>query len=106
MTTITTVALDAAQGATWITRLRVMRVPCRINVDANGQSFGDRVQDLRERRGLTQTQLATNCGLSVTPIRGVEWERGWCVQADTVARIARALGVEMGALWWGQEATG
>ncbi len=102
MTTIRAVALESVDEVEQPTRTRVNRLPCRINVDTAGQSFGDRVQDLRERRGYTQVQLASVCGLSVQPIRSIEWERGWGVQAETVARIARALGVTIEALWWGQ----
>jgi DNA-binding XRE family transcriptional regulator len=104
MTAISTVARERADVVERPARTRVTRVACRINVDADGKSFGDRVQEAREQRGLTQTQLATLCGLSVQPIRNVEWERGWGVQAETVARIARALGCPMEQLWWGRAA--
>lgn len=103
--TIRSIPIEDAYVVTPVTRARVYHVRQRINVDSRGQSFGDRVQDLRERRGLTQLQLAEAAGLSVRPIRWIEWERGKSVQMDTVARIARVLATPIEQLWYGQEAT-
>jgi DNA-binding XRE family transcriptional regulator len=98
-----TVAIEDAEVVTQPKRLQSVHYRHRINVDARGRSFGDRVQDARERAGLTQTQLADAAGLSVQPIRWAEWERGKSVQADTLARIARALNTSIEALWYGEE---
>lgn len=104
MTAVRTVALDSVEAEAPVTRTRITRVRCRIHVDANGLSFGDRVLLYRTDAGLTQAQLGSICGLTVHPIRSAEWELGWGVQAETVARIAKALDVDMGALWYGQAA--
>ena len=101
---IHSIRIEDAAPISRLTRVQAVHRRHRINVDARGQSFGDRVQDARERAGLTQTQLADRAGLSVQPIRWAEWERGKSVQADTLARIARALDCDMSVLWYGEPA--
>jgi transcriptional regulator with XRE-family HTH domain len=55
-------------------------------------AFGLKVADLRRRKGLSQTQLATKCGLHRTYIGGVErGERN--ISLLNIHRLAAALGV-------------
>ncbi|GAB3444229.1 helix-turn-helix domain-containing protein [Streptomonospora sediminis] len=55
-------------------------------------SIGDRVAELRNRRGLTQEQLADRAGLSVNLIRKIEQNRGGA-RMESYHAIARAMGV-------------
>jgi transcriptional regulator with XRE-family HTH domain len=62
--------------------------------------LGDRIRDLREARGLSQSELAALAGLHRTYIGGVErGERN--VSALNLIAIARGLGVEVGNLFHG-----
>ena len=54
------------------------------------EPFGTRLRSLRERAGLTQTQLARKVGVSQGNV--ATWERNAAVPpADMVARLAAAL---------------
>jgi transcriptional regulator with XRE-family HTH domain len=60
----------------------------------NGDWFGDRLKELREAAGLTQTQLAERAGLTKATVsrleQGLRKEPSW----QTVLALSRALGVE------------
>mgnify|MGYP000689216026 CR=1 FL=1 len=59
--------------------------------------FGDRVRELRTKRGLSQEELGFAAGLHRTAISFVErGERASTL--ETVEKLARALGVEPAAL--------
>jgi len=60
-------------------------------------SIGDRVRELRRRRGLTQEDLAQQAGLSVQVVQKLE--QGRCsVRFETLHAIARVLGAQTVAL--------
>jgi DNA-binding XRE family transcriptional regulator len=62
------------------------------------QAFGDRVRELRERRGWTQEKLADQCGLHRTYIWGIEQGRR-NPSLVNIVKIAQALGVKIGELF-------
>jgi len=54
--------------------------------------FGERLKDLRNKAGLTQTALAEKSGVSQSQISNYEagrWHSTW----ETVCKLAKALGV-------------
>jgi transcriptional regulator with XRE-family HTH domain len=55
--------------------------------------IGRRVRAYRTRRGLTQFELAQRSGVSLTQIAALEQQVPSNVRADTVCRLAEALGV-------------
>ena len=56
------------------------------------------MRELRERRGMSQEQLAQRCGLHRTYVGGIErGERN--PSLINIGRIAAALGVEVGELF-------
>lgn len=57
-----------------------------------GINIGNRISELRRRRGLTQEALADKAGLSIAVIKKVEQGRGGC-RIETYHAIARALNV-------------
>src|SRR5262245_46095560 len=59
--------------------------------------FGEILQGLRERAGLSQSQLATRSGTPLDSLRN--WEQNRTLpKIDAVTRLARALGVSLDAL--------
>jgi transcriptional regulator with XRE-family HTH domain len=67
-------------------------------------SIGHRVQAIRKRRGLTQQELATAAGLSVSLIRKLEQDLITDVRMETARKIAAALRVHTTALMTGPDA--
>ena len=53
--------------------------------------IGDRIRELRRRRGLTQEELAENAGLSTQVVAKIE--QGGSARMETLHSLARALGV-------------
>ncbi|NLU66703.1 helix-turn-helix transcriptional regulator [Streptomyces sp. HNM0574] len=68
------------------------------------ETIGDRIGRLRERRGLTQEQLAERAGLCVDTVRKLEQGRRLTARLATLNRFAHALDVET-SLLIGQPAT-
>jgi transcriptional regulator with XRE-family HTH domain len=58
--------------------------------------FGARLKELRRRAGITQQALAQSAGLSVSTVARLE--QGGRPAPETVALLARALGVPVGSL--------
>ena len=58
-------------------------------------SFGSRVRELREKRGLTQAELAGLAGVRQSHISLIENDRRPNVTALVAADLARALGVSL-----------
>ncbi|MFH8366984.1 helix-turn-helix domain-containing protein [Streptomyces sp. NPDC018031] len=56
-------------------------------------SFGDRLREIRKRRGLTQRALADAAGVSVSTIRVLEQGEHSAPRMETARRLAVALGV-------------
>ncbi|MGW7518793.1 helix-turn-helix domain-containing protein [Streptomyces sp. NPDC054796] len=61
-------------------------------------SIGDRIGRLRDRRGLTQEQLAEAAGVSVDTVRKLEQNRRLTARMSTLNQLARALDVDVSAL--------
>jgi len=59
---------------------------------------GRKMAELREKRGLTQYQLAVQAGLTIQTISMLENGRTNSPGLDTVAKIAQALGTPLTAL--------
>lgn len=62
------------------------------------ETIGDRIGRLRERRGLTQEQLAERAGLCVDTVRKLEQGRRLTARLATLNRLAHALDVETSLL--------
>ncbi|MDB4873290.1 MAG: DNA-binding protein [Massilia sp.] len=56
-------------------------------------SFGERLASVRKRRGLTQRELASESGVSVSLIRQLEQGHLTATRADTARKLAVALRV-------------
>lgn len=93
------VGVDTPRGRTTVRRVR----PYRARVVVLPESFAGRVRRLRAERGLSQRALAT---LADMPRRTLsDCELGQLdVAARNVARLARAFGVTMDALYLGDGA--
>ncbi|GAB3661685.1 hypothetical protein GCM10027589_24160 [Actinocorallia lasiicapitis] len=63
--------------------------------------IGDRVRELRRRRGLTQEELADVAGLSVAVVKKIE--QGGSARMETYHQLARALNVT--TVWFGAAAS-
>ena len=57
-----------------------------------------RLGELLEERGMSQSELARRSGITFATINAMTRNRTTGVQLDTLDRLARALGVEPGAL--------
>ncbi len=68
--------------------------------DKNLEAFGERVAALRQKRGLTQDDLANKTGLSVDTIGAVEQGRRWA-RLTTLHKLAKGLGVSTDELFKG-----
>ncbi len=53
------------------------------------------LKQLRRQAGLTQGQLATRAGVSVSTVQGIEQGRGNCPNRSTLTLLAWALGVSV-----------
>ncbi|MEU7370043.1 helix-turn-helix domain-containing protein [Streptomyces hygroscopicus] len=62
------------------------------------ETIGDRIGRLRERRELTQEQLAEHANVSVDTVRKLEQNRRLTARLSTLNQLARALDVETSAL--------
>lgn len=60
--------------------------------------LGERLQNIRKRRGLTQRELAESAGVSVSLIRKIEQGERDDARVDTLRRLAVALGCPLTAL--------
>ena len=65
----------------------------------DGHGLGERVAQLRRRRGLTQEELAERAGVSVELVRKLEQGRRRSVRLGTVQCLARALDVQTAVLF-------
>lgn len=72
--------------------------------DANdlGQTPGDRIRTLRERRGLSQTELAVALGKGVTQARVSSWERNEAKPTKWIQRLCEFFGVSAEQIWDGR----
>jgi transcriptional regulator with XRE-family HTH domain len=68
--------------------------------DKNLATFGERVATLRQKRGLTQDQLADKTTLSVDTIGAIEQGRRWA-RLTTLHKLAKGLGVPTDELFKG-----
>ncbi len=64
----------------------------------DGGTLGERLASVRKRRGLTQRELATVSGMSVSLIRKIEQDDYGQVRLATARKLAQALGVRTSAL--------
>lgn len=65
-------------------------------------SIGDRIRELRDRRGFKQQELATKIGISRQVLSN--WERGYTpVDADGIAKLAKLLEVSTDYLLHGKD---
>lgn len=62
-----------------------------------GEVFGDRMRELRQKRGLTQVQLADRCGFPQARISELE-RGGRTPNLVTIMRLALALDCKVSAL--------
>lgn len=62
-----------------------------------GEVFGDRMRELRQKRGLTQVQLADRCGFPQARISELE-RGGRTPNLVTIIRLALALDCKVSAL--------
>ncbi len=60
--------------------------------------LGERIKALREKRGMTQTDLATRAGLSQAYVAMLEAGVKQNPSLDILNRLAKALGVKVGRL--------
>lgn len=61
------------------------------------ETIHERIRSLRERRGLTQTDLARACGVDKTSVS--KWEHGTSAPSrKRLDKVARALGVSLRSL--------
>jgi transcriptional regulator with XRE-family HTH domain len=63
-----------------------------------GETFGQRVRQLRTKQGIRQVDLAARAGLSWRHLIRIEQDNGGVTKPSTVAQIAGALGVETSEL--------
>jgi transcriptional regulator with XRE-family HTH domain len=66
----------------------------------NLEAFGEKVAMLRQKRGLTQDQLADKTGLSVDTIGAIEQGRRWA-RLTTLHKLAKGLDTTTEALFKG-----
>lgn len=57
-------------------------------------TFGQRVRQIREKKGIRQIDLAAKAGISWRHLIRIEQDAGGVTKSATIARIAGALGVE------------
>jgi transcriptional regulator with XRE-family HTH domain len=61
------------------------------------KAMGERLQQMREEIGMSQSQLARAAGVPLTSLRN--WEQGHRMPLfDSVVRVAKALGVSLDRL--------
>jgi transcriptional regulator with XRE-family HTH domain len=71
----------------------------------DAQSFGRYIRQLREDRGLTQSELATRAGLAVDSVRRIE--RGQLSPSlRSMAKLAGGMEISLHSLFGGYEAPG
>jgi transcriptional regulator with XRE-family HTH domain len=70
----------------------------------NESTIGDRIREVRKRRGLTQRELARSSGVSVSLIRKLEQDDYGDVRLETAHRLAVVLRVPTSALITGPDA--
>ena len=68
--------------------------------DKHLAAFGRKVAAMRQKRGMTQDQLADKTGLSIDTIGAVEQGRRWA-RLTTLHKLAKALGVTTDELFKG-----
>jgi transcriptional regulator with XRE-family HTH domain len=69
--------------------------------------FGQRLKELRERRGFSQRQLANATGISLSFLRNLEYGIRGNVRLDVAYRLAEALGITVDRLaQWHHESEG
>jgi transcriptional regulator with XRE-family HTH domain len=61
-------------------------------------TFGRHLRELRQRAGLSQTELAAASGLHHTAISQLERIRGRSMTLETLVRLAQGLGVQPGEI--------
>ena len=68
-------------------------------------AFGQRIKALREEKGLSQSELARQCGVAQATISRLESGALQDVQTSTARALARALGVSVDYLinTWGDQ---
>ena len=62
------------------------------------EAFGKQIRRLRDRRGLTQEELANRSGIHVSYLSGIERGRR-NPSLRSIRRLAKALGVQVGKLF-------
>lgn len=68
--------------------------------DKNLAAFGKKVAEMRQKRNLTQDQLAAKTGLSLDTIGAIEQGRRWA-RLTTLHKLAKGLGVTTDELFKG-----
>ena len=64
--------------------------------------MGRRIASVRERRDMTQQELATKAGLTQATVARIEKNRKKRVVLDSVEALASALGVSLDYVVWGK----
>jgi transcriptional regulator with XRE-family HTH domain len=68
--------------------------------DKNLAAFGKKIADMRQKRGLTQDQMADKAGLSIDTIGAIEQGRRWA-RLTTLHALAKGLRVTIDELFKG-----
>ncbi len=71
----------------------------RLNAKKGGEKMGFRIKELREERGMTQTELAEKAGVARATIWKLETGEDEITTTKTLIRIAEALGVGVNDLF-------
>lgn len=66
--------------------------------DKNLAAFGKNVAAMRQKRGLTQDQLADKTGLSIDTVGAIEQGRRWA-RLTTLHKLAKGLNVSIDELF-------
>lgn len=62
-------------------------------MDEGNAGIGDRLRSVRKRRGLTQRELASSAGVSISLVRKIEQYEREDIRVETALKLARALRV-------------
>lgn len=60
----------------------------------------NRLRESREKRGMTQEELAKKSGISRATISALENSKALCVKTDTLTKLADAVGEKVSTLFF------
>lgn len=67
----------------------------------SGVKIGERIKEIREKRGLTRRELSERLEVTEGTVR--RWEHGGMPGKESFRRLYKALEIQMGEFWWGGE---